>query len=229
MTTAAPVEEAIFQLKKTMTLEGDELGVTQSWMWEADRWKELVFALLTKATNASDAEVRLVTEQIAELDLIAVDKLAALSHSTQADRMGVPRPRRIIEIMLAGGFTEDEAENGLSIVIEAAAGLQEHYDGKVQRYLRHYGELMLDQIDNSFSFTALDHEAVADAFTYWLQNVLNMPLSLIDDSVQRYAKMIGVTPAELVAAADEIDMNLAMVDDLCDLHVSAVDEGAVDV
>jgi hypothetical protein len=60
----------------------------------------------------------------------------------------------------------------------------------------------------------MDQEQVRYAFTLWLQNVLNMPLSLQSRAVETFTNAIGLTSGQLFHAADEMDVNVALVDDL---------------
>jgi hypothetical protein len=130
---------------------------------------------------------------------------------------------RIVELMLEAGFSRPEADNALQVICEAADSLVQHHNGKVQHYLRHYGERMLDEALAAFRFTTLDEGAAKYAFTYWLQNVLNMPLSLRDVSVLSFCRQYGLTVDDLIAAADELDLNLALLDDLILGHVASHD------
>jgi hypothetical protein len=218
----ANIRRACFELRKVLTIRSQELGVVHPWLWEEERWKELVFALLSKSTRASEAEVRLLTERMAELDLLHVDRTARLGADKDSDEAR-EMTRRVVDLMIEGGFTKEEAERGFAAIRDAATGLLQHHKGKVQLYLRKVGESMLDQLPQNFAFSSLSKGEVADAFTYWLQNALNMPLSLVDESVRSFARTIDVSPAELIAAADRIDMNLALMDDLAHLRMAEID------
>jgi hypothetical protein len=79
---------------------------------------------------------------------------------------------------------------------------------------------MLRDLDRIFEFSALTEAEVRYAFTYWLQNVLNMPLSLIDENVRMFCAQHDLEPEQLFAAADELDVNLALVDDVVQLHLT---------
>jgi hypothetical protein len=122
--------------------------------------------------------------------------------------------RQISGLLREHGFTEDDAARGMLLVSTVARGFREHFNGKVQLYLRHYGEMMLSDIDKMFDAPSSDRSVLASAFTYWLQNALCMPLSLVDHSMWRFCEENGVTPEQLIAAADDLNINVAFLDDL---------------
>lgn len=208
-----PVDEAVYRLRKLLATEGMNYGSTLPWTWEGDRWRELAFALISRVTGLGDTAARVLTEQLADLDLLDLDEIAKL-RSGQA----LPASRRIIELMAEAGVDEETSRVALTTVAEAAHGFQENFAGKVQSYLRHYGELMLHEVGQTFHFTAAKPQVVSEAFTYWLQNVINMPLSLADDTVEEFCRRYGFAVAELFEAADRLDMNWALLDDLIKLH-----------
>lgn len=216
MTTASqPDPEALYQLRKAMAIEGPELLQGHPWVWEAERWKELVFALLTRIITVSEQEARELTERFFDLGLLGVHTLAAI-HDPLVD----PVARRMRELMTELDVSEEQADVAVMTVIEAAHGLEEHHQGKVQRYLRLYGELMIREIDQNFHFTRMNSMAITEAFVYWLQNVLNMPLPLNDDGVRAFCARYDLTPSELYDAADQTGLNLGLVDDLAQLHIA---------
>lgn len=196
------------------------------WVWEGDRWNELVFALLATITNVSDEKVRELTEKLSNLDLLDVTRLTEIC--SKGGRTGLSRllssynnvdfghayAHQIMEELRDYGFSQQEAEQALVTICEAASSLQKSHDGKVQRYLRHYGELMLKEIRDHFQFTALDSDKVQLAFILWFQNVLNMPISLIDDNIKEFCRQYNLQPEQLIKAADELNVNLGLVDDL---------------
>jgi hypothetical protein len=74
--------------------------------------------------------------------------------------------------------------------------------------------MMLDDVDKLFDVPSSDRSALASAYTYWLQNALSMPLSLVDQTMWTFCEKNGVTPEELIAAADDLNINIAFLDDL---------------
>lgn len=212
--------EAKYILRKTLTTEGADLVLNHLWIWEVERWKELVFSLLTKVVKISEKEVRDLVNNLEELELLDITALSALFREHTRPDLEAPNARRILGLFQEKGLSEADAQRGLTVICEAALGLKAHYSSKVQHYLRHYGELMLHDIEKTFRFSVLDETEVKQAFTYWLQNVLNMPLSLTDENVEEFCKENNLTIEELFAAADELDMDFALVDDIAQRHLT---------
>ena len=73
---------------------------------------------------------------------------------------------------------------------------------------------MIDELSENFSFTKIDKSDVEHAFTYWIQNVLNMPLNLETRSTDTFCERFKMTTKELVREADRLDVNLALLDDM---------------
>lgn len=213
MTRRDPAE-ARYLLRKLKTQEAADVVLSHPWVRESDRWRELAFALLTSIGRGSEPEIRALTERLSVRQLLEIPELAALRQGRATVDLNAPAARGILEVLQEGGFSQHAARQALTTLCEAAAGLAEHHDGKIQRYLRGWGERMLQERDRTFKFSALSDSDAADAFTYWLQNVLAMPLSLIDDNVKSVCQQHGVEPNDLIAAADADDLNLGVVDDL---------------
>jgi hypothetical protein len=205
--------EAQYLLRKLVILEGGELAGGHPWLWEDDRWEELVFSLLHGVVSLPEEEVREMTAAMGNLGLLQVPSLAAMTKKSN-DPDSYANGTRILEFLEESGVDGEEAKKALTTICEAAVGLQKHFSGKAQLYLRRAGEAMLRGLSETFRFSELSDAQVQSAFTYWLQNVLNMPLSLLDANVVEFCEKHNLTPEELTTAADELDLNLAFVDDL---------------
>lgn len=217
-------DEAKYLLRKLLTQHGEELAGTHPWVWEFDRWKELVFALLAQVAQAPEEELRKVVEDLAELDLLEISALAGLAGDQGEPEADSESARRILELLAERGFDPATAQRAFKTIAQAAEGLHEHFGGKVQRYLRSYGSRMLEELDDVFQLDALQEDEAMQGFSYWLQNVMNMPLSLRDETLQRFCKEHGLTPDQLIEAADELDFNLGLVDDLIQISIVSAQE-----
>jgi hypothetical protein len=206
--------EIQYLLRRAVAAEGQFLAWGHVWASERERWKELVFALLTGVTSLAHPEIRALTDQLDDAGLLDVSMLAEFQQEKERDAPLGVHARSILDCLQEGGFSQEEARRGLGVMCDAALSLQRQFDGKVQRYLRRYGELMLRELDEFFQFTDLDADATRAAFTYWLQNVLNMPLPMLDERITAACQRLGVQPDELIVAADELGINLAFLDDV---------------
>ena len=94
------------------------------------------------------------------LDLIDVATLARIHSGHRGPDFGDAHLQRILELMMESGVSSEQAQRGLAAICEAALGLKDHYNGKVQHYLRNYGELMLQDLNSIFQFSTLSEDEV---------------------------------------------------------------------
>ncbi len=216
------VERARFELRRAFELEASDVVAAQAWPSERDRWAELVFSLLAVTTDTSEDAVRDLVRVMDSLELLDVKLLTELVEATREIDPNDPTVARLVGLMSDYGMTAEEANRAVRTLAQAAAGMSTHFGGKPQRYLRHYGELMVQELGQWFQFTDLPDAKVAYAFTYWLQNGLSMPVSLVDEDMVAFCDEYDITPQDLVAAADERDLNVAVVDDVTQAHMATL-------
>lgn len=213
--TSKSREDARYALHKAVVLYGADLVGSHPWAWEIARWKELVFSFLTRVSRLPEKVLRNLTNRMQDLGLLEIETLASLSRAGKGSAIEQGAyGRRIMELLQESGLSQEESRQGLTTICEAALVLQDQYEGKIQKYLRSYGELMLKELDGIFKFSVLSKADVADAFTYWFQNVLNMPLSLADENVRLFCEKHNLQPRDLIDEADNMGFNLGYVDDV---------------
>ncbi|MDX6749385.1 hypothetical protein SH611_06165 [Geminicoccaceae bacterium 1502E] len=195
------------------------------WPEESLRWTELAFALATRISPRPEAEIRRTVEEMDLLGLLEVETLAGLAGPEGGVDFAAGGARRMEEHLLENGLASGEARALILALHELAVALRERFEGRIQLYLRRYGERMLDELAQNFRFSRLSPEQARSAFSYWLQNVLGMPVPLRTPAVQAFCGRLGVTEEELVAAADRLDLNLALADDMIELEEAARREG----
>jgi hypothetical protein len=211
--------DAEYQIRKLFTLEASQRDVEFAWMWESSRWRELLITLISRLPAVSHLEVRDLVNHLDNLGLLNISDVARMSEDRRK-RTSDKHGKQVLDFLEEFGVVGDEAERALDIVFEAATALQTNWGGKIQLYLRHYGELMLNETREHFHFTSLQESEVQEAFTYWLQNVLNMPLSMLNADVRLFCDEAGLTPTQLFEAADRLDLNLAILDDLVEKYLA---------
>jgi hypothetical protein len=113
------------------------------------------------------------------------------------------------------------------VLARIAGVVEERYGGKLQRYLRPKAGAIRDELVAMFADPAGAEPELPGVVAHWLQNAMGMPLSLTDASVQAFCEAHGISAEELERAADEIDFNIALVDDVLRLAAAARAEGAV--
>lgn len=220
--------EVEFQLRKLL-MKYSDLFVYHQWPIEHERWVELIFALTCRISDKPVSEVRDNIEELDDLGLLDVEELSNI-HKVGSDiDFNSPFAKRVIESLSESrfteeglkkpGFTKEESERSLLIMYEAAKSLMEHHDGKIQKYLRKYGQQMVDELIENFTFSGMEDKDIKYAFTYWLQNVLNMPVNLKRESMETFCKDFQITIEEILKEADNLDINIALLDDMIDLHI----------
>jgi hypothetical protein len=214
------MSELEFQLRK-LNARYSGLFEYHEWPSEHARWLELIFALVTRISSKPEEETR---DAIEELDRVqGLLDVEALSRINQT-KDGTEQARRILEWLSELGFAEEEARNSILAMHEAAQSVMEHHQGKIQKYLRKCAHRMIDELSEQFSFTKIEESDVKFALAYWMQNTLNMPVTLSTNSVDTFCERLEVSSHELVEEADRCDMNVAVVDDMIDHYIRGTEE-----
>jgi len=185
------------------------------WPWEIARWHELVFCLMATVGDSATAEAvaRETMEIFAALGLLEVYDLADSVRGEGELDYRAPQLTLMLDILGRQGYGDEEAKTVVATICQAAYALKQRFGGKVQRYLRQYGERMVEEVGDYFTFDHIDKEDTKYAFTHWLQNVLSMPIPLSHPSVKALSDVLDISVDELVDFADQNDLNLALVDD----------------
>jgi hypothetical protein len=210
--------EIEFKLKK-LILRYSGLFMYHQWPSEHARWVELLFALVSKITKKSETEVRAIIEQCDALSFLDVEELSAIPGKEKNFDLDFPLARRMFEFLAESGLSEEESKRSIVVMHEAAQMLKEKHDGRIQKYLRKYGQRMIDELPQNFSFSELNEEDTKYAFSYWLQNALNMPVILDTEYLEKFCKQQQITDEDLSSVADDLDINLALLDDMIELYM----------
>lgn len=208
---AADPEEIVFQIYKSY----ESLAEQHLWPWETMRWQELVFSLMTTIgePDVSPETVREVTNALSGWRLLDIESLAGLSPAKNDKDAANPILVSVNTVLQQSGFTSEQANSAVVAMCDAAKGFKEKYEGKVQKYFRKYASLMLDELKDDFYFSKLDNEIVRRAFAIWLQNTLNMPVPVSDPITESVCEKLGIDYEAIIKAADDLDINIALLDD----------------
>jgi len=182
------------------------------WPRETDRWKEFVFCALHWAGQPalSAATARRLTQALDELGLVTIDSLGV-----EADPERAPMDRYLLEQLLGRvGVSPKRAHAVITVLCQVACALRRNHAGKMQRCLRAAGQRMLDGLVEEYGLAEPSLEGSRTILTHWLQNVCNMPLPLRDEKMLTCCMQMDVSPEEVLAAADDLDLNTALVDDM---------------
>jgi hypothetical protein len=191
------------------------------WPAETARWHELVFCLLhcVARPDLPSVRVRRLTDALVGLDLVEVGQIAALADERGRIDLGAKKAALLLDVLEHGGLHKQRAECAIVALVEAASAVMQRHGGKIQRYLRQYGQMMLDDLPNQFSFSRLSDDDARLAFTLWLQNVLNMPIELWNAEVKEVCRHLRSSRETLVATADDLDINVALLDDVLSAYM----------
>jgi hypothetical protein len=186
------------------------------WSWEMSRWYELVFCILVRLgepeVDASTAWA--LTSTLVDLDLLDVETVAEATDEGQQPDFSDPELDLLLRLVERFGFSADKARAAVTAIFEAALSLNERHDGKVQYYLRAYGEHMLAELRNHFQFSGLSEDDIQYIFAHWLQNVLNMPVVLAHPAMDQICDEFDLEAQDIVDVADDLDLNVALLDDI---------------
>jgi hypothetical protein len=203
------------QLQQLFERYESDIG-TYAWMYETDRWAELIFCLLNQYNRQDTQVTRMAVSSLQYLGLLEIDKLAVLE--TPGDETVI----LLTYILKQHGFSEENARDAVRLLAQVAKVIQKEYGGKVQRYLRRQGELMRDELVKVFESESLSTEQLRYAVSHWLQNALSMPVSLEHQAVIEFCQKNEVTLEDFLSTADELNLNIALIDDLLELDMERV-------
>jgi len=199
------------QLLDMLDRHQPDLGV-YAWVHETDRWAELIFCLLLQCTRQEAAVVREAVAILKGLDLLDVGALSVLEDAGGKDK------QVLIYALERYGFSNEEIQNAVLILTGAAQAVKRDYGTKIQRCLRQHANAVRTELAQAFRDVPLAADQMNYALSHWLQNAFGLPVSLQNQAVVEYCKENGILPEDLMAAADEMNLNVALLDDLLEME-----------
>jgi hypothetical protein len=186
-------------------------------MNERDRWYELVACVLLTAGGPAAGQARRGAGVLHDLGLVEVADLAALGPIGDAIDTTDSHLGLMHDVLFRLGYATKDLVDALRALTELARDLEARHQGRIQRYLRGHGTRMLAELRSDFPSASTGDEALQRAFSIWLQNVLTMPVFVDSPSTEEFCAAAGCSPAELAEAADRLDVNASLLDDVLDL------------
>jgi hypothetical protein len=184
------------------------------WPWESKRWHELAFCLLvTSAPSLSPQSVREAIRVLADWRLLDIHTLASFDMAHPEVKIGEPILVTIRTFLQQAGFTLGEATKAVTALTEAAWAFEQQYEGRVQKFYREHGVGMIEALEKQIRLSAFTAAEARQAFSIWLQNTLNLPIPLSTPVLEKVAHKVGTGYSDLVQAADELDVNVALLDE----------------
>ncbi|MCK9592102.1 MAG: hypothetical protein M0Q91_08865 [Methanoregula sp.] len=196
------------------------------WPFETARWHELIFCIIFRLgqPDLDGQNTRDLTNILAHLNLLNISSLKNLKGKKGVIDFTHPDAVLMQTLLSRKGLDPKTSRKIIATIVNTADGFQTKYEGKIQKYLRHYGRMMLDDLGTNFDYNDIDKKDVEYIYTHWLQNVLNMPLPLSQPDVYEFCQKKGIKITELVEIADELDLNLALLDDIIGNYLKHITE-----
>lgn len=181
------------------------------WPWEEARWYELVYclALQLRPSDLSNDEIHRAIASLGDLGLLSPEALSEFNAEGNDD----PDLQLMNNVLERYGMSSEESSALVVTICEAAKGFTSQYQGKVQRFLRKYGQMMLEELISTISLSKMDEKDAKMAFSQWLQNAAGMPLVLSSEDLEELCSGLETTSTEFVDVVDGLNLNLTMVDD----------------
>jgi hypothetical protein len=189
------------------------------WTSEKARLNEFYYCLLQRMSGGNEVEVQNIVTSLASLNLFDVESLAEAQIIGGKGGKGDKIASLIADLLIQNGFEEQVARACTIAVCEAARSIQVSYDGKLQRFLRKYADLMIEELSRVCSLSNVTEQDKRYFLAHWLQNALEMPIPLSNEFVEQFCKENNIEVADIVKAADKFDINVAVVDDLLKMHM----------
>src|SRR5262245_20330479 len=201
--------DSVRELYKT---HRQELPVSYRWEDEKERWHELLFCVILEIVGGPAESIRNLVTALAELRLLGIETLAS---SVTGDSVDLDRPpaATLLTLLTVNGCEPDAARAAIVACCRLARQLRDKH-GKLQHLLRAHGQTLLRELATMVEAAAPRSASSERIATIWLQNALEMPVSFSDAYVERFCKERRCTLADLTRAADELDINVATLDDL---------------
>ena len=189
------------------------------WEDEKQRLNKLYFCLLLRISGKDEVEVSRIIAALDYLNLLDTENLAKAELVGGKGRKGNKIASLISDILIHNGIESKTANECVVAICEVAKGINISYQGKLQKFLRKYANLMLEELNDTFSFSRIAEEDERYIFTHWLQDVLEMPIPLSNEFVEKFCEEKDIKVGDLIEAADSLDINVAVVDDLIKMYM----------
>jgi hypothetical protein len=206
--SSATLQAALFELRRLVHVHGSTVAAGHPWFLEHDRWRELAFAIT--ACTSPEADEEHLRSWIGDMDALGLLDVAEIIANDDCAAWTA----RCHRVAKAAGLDPSRLERALAAIHGAAGTLARSHNGHVAHLLRIHTERMLQGLMAEVALGDLSPSERSRSLTYWLQNVLCAPLPLADESTDRFLNDHGLDAQALVNAADQLGINVAMVDDL---------------
>jgi hypothetical protein len=208
-------------LLRKLLYENPAISDLNGWASERARWAELAYLLTSRLVAEDHPTMRQAIGTASALGLLEIGDLAVEPPAKERDE-------QIGLILEEHGLSEAESAAVIITLHEIAKQIHESLGGYLHRFLRVHAEQMLHELTTHFRMTHVNECQAQQAFVMWLQNTCNLPISLEDAKTLEFCAIHEISDQELFDAADAIQLNFALVDDLVALHKPHSTQEAID-
>jgi hypothetical protein len=185
--------------------------VSSPWIFESDRFSELAFCIISQYTRSNLEDARIAADKLAEVGLLSATILSSMGESANAKQP-------IVHILKRYGFSAKEALVAADSLIALARAIEKEYNGKIQHAARKHAESLREELVTKLKDGISDEPKLRHAISLWLQNAFSLPISLERKSVTDFCNQNSIRIQDLGKAADSLDLNLAIVDDIIEIE-----------
>lgn len=179
---------------------------TRAWVYESDRWENLIFSVIRQYCDDNPEKAGTAVNLLREWNFFDIEDLSSNDQSPFENNSPLK------EIMLGLDFSEDEIEEIARTLVKIALTVKEKYNGRIQSIFRKYGEVIRQELVSSFSDHDLDNEKITHGVSLWLQSAYGLPILSDRAYVKEYCTQRGLSKDQLTEIADEMEINLGVVD-----------------
>lgn len=183
------------------------------WEYEGDRWAELLVCSLVVELGVPSSTAR---EAIGTLNTLGLTGTSGLANASPDECEFIQR------VFIQHGLEPELATRATVTLVSIARVTQRLWQGHLQRLLRDHGKRMAAELGAALREAGVSAAAAPRIAVLWLQSVANIPLLLPGDPhIKDFCKEHRLTQRQLVASADRLGLNVAVLDDLLALEALA--------
>ena len=178
----------------------------RAWIYESDRWENLIFSIIRQYCDEDPGRAGTVVNILRDWNMLDIDTLAA------QNQIPLEYNSAFKKILLGVGFTQDEILEIARVLVKVAVSVKTSYDGKIQLVLRKYGDMIREELLGTFFDNEIDEEKINRGVSLWLQSAFGLPILSEKPAVKEYCNEQGISKEKLLQIADEMDINLGVID-----------------
>lgn len=171
---------------------------------EADRGYELVASILTVIGKVDENKARSIVRALRELGL--------LSSEACSPRIKLS-PEELSRILSKSGLEQEAATAAVDALSQFHGSVPDRHPETFQ-LARDIGQYALDMLQRTDLLPEVEATTRLAVFRQWTQRGLLLPLPLEGNAVSDFCQMNECTVEDIVRAADELGINLLVLEDV---------------